>query len=121
VEQNSPFFGKMKEVLREVVGDGKWLSPEDEAALRQRLESEVREGRLQPEQVEKAIRWVRLVGNISPEISSSIAHEVLKPPSPAVPELRNEPLQPSSPGTTQFLFWILLAGVSGLLYFYFSR
>ncbi|GEM_PF-6791101 len=111
----------MREVLGEIVGDDKWLSPEDEAALRERLQKEVREGRMQPDQVEKALKWVRLVGNISPEISSGIAHEVLKPQNPSVPDLRNEPLQPSTASGKQAMFWLLLAGLAALLYFALAR
>jgi hypothetical protein len=120
MEEKSPFFDKIREVLREIAGDGKWLSPQDEAALRQRLESEVREGRMQPEQVEKALRWVRLVGNVSPEISSTITHEVLNPENPRPPEFGNEPLQPSTASGTRALFWFLLLGGGGLLFYYLS-
>ena len=110
----------MREVLREIAGDGKWLSPQDEAALRRRLETEVREGRMQPEQVEKALKWVRIVGNISPEISSGLAREMPKSETPQAAELSNEPLQPSSASGKQAFLWFLLIGAGGLLFYYLS-
>lgn len=121
MDPHTPPLERLRELLGKFGDGGNWLTPENEAALRQRLEEEVREGRLQPEQIETTLKWVRLLGGVSPEIRNGIAEGMLKPQSPPGPDLSNQPLQPATAGSGQILFWIVLIGAGAFLYYWASR
>ncbi len=121
MDPSTPPLERLRELLSKFGDGSNWLTPEKEAALRQRLEEEVREGRLQPEQIETALKWVRVLGGVSPELSSGITDGMLKPQSPAGPDLSNQPLQPATAGSGQILFWIVLVSVGAFLYYWLNH